>query len=238
MGHSRVRAGRDRGLGRAGTRVRRPAGRVARVVHAEIGQPGRRRRPRAHEPPDQRLPRAPVDPRAHAGDRARRATSTSPSNRSGTPPSRIAGARFVELPGSEHFPWVGDRGRDPRRGGALRGRARRGGGASSTGCWRRCCSPTSSGRPRRPPSSAIERWKELVEEHHRRGARPARPVPRRGGRHGGRRVLRHVRRPGAGGPVRAVDRRRGARRSASRSGRACTPARSRRSTGRSAGWPW
>ena len=40
------------------------------------------------------------------------------------------------------------------------------GAASSTGCSRRCSSPTSSARPSAPPSSAIARWRELLERHH------------------------------------------------------------------------
>ncbi len=58
VGDPRVRAARDRRLGRARSRVRRTVGRVARVVHAEGGEPRCGDRPRAHEPPDQRDPRA------------------------------------------------------------------------------------------------------------------------------------------------------------------------------------
>ena len=80
--------------------------------------------------------------------------------------SRIAGARLVELPGSEHFPWIGPADASSARSSASWSRSGRR-SASSTGRWRPCCSPTSSAPPRRPPSSATDAGRTLVEEHHR-----------------------------------------------------------------------
>ena len=236
VGQPRVRAGRDRGLGRARSRVRRAAGRVARVVHAEVGQSGRGGRPRAHEPRDQRHPCAPVDPRAHARDRQGRGPRLPdrPGARDGEPDRRRHARR---APGERALALGRRPGRDRGRGASASwsrsARSRR----SSTGRWRPCCSPTSPGPPRRPPSSAIDGWKELVEEHHRR-------VRGQLARYRGVEVDT----AGDGffatfdGPARAVRcatrSSTRSRRSASRSERACTPARSRRSTARSAGWPW
>ena len=236
VGQPRVRAGRDRGLGRARSRVRRAAGRVARVIHAEVGQPGCGGRPRAHEPRDQRHPCPLVDPRAHAGDRQGR------------------GHRLPHRPGAGHG--EPDRRRQARR--APRERALRRGSAtrtrsstrcsaswsrsarwrrSSTGCWRPCCSPTSPAPPRRPPSSAIDAgrsWSRSTTG----GCAASSP---------GTAASRSTRRATASSPRSTAPRgRSGARhrsstrspRWASRSVRACTPARSRRSTARSAGWPW
>ena len=44
---------------------------------------------------------------------------------------------------------------------------------SPTGCWRRCCSPTSSARPSAPPSSATARWRDLLRGPSRDRARRA-----------------------------------------------------------------
>ena len=60
LGHRGVRAARDRGMGRAGTRGRRPARRLARVVHAPLREPLRGDRAGADEPADQRVARAGV----------------------------------------------------------------------------------------------------------------------------------------------------------------------------------
>ena len=81
-------------------------------------------------------------------------------------PDRRRQAR--RAPGERALP-VGRRpGGDPRRGASASwsrsARWRR----SSTGCWRPCCSPTSSARPRQAAELGDRRWKELVEEHHRR----------------------------------------------------------------------
>ena len=150
---------------------------------------------------------------------------------------RIAGARLVELPGVVHFPWVGAAGRDPRRGRAVRRRARRGRGRVRTLAGHRRCSPTSSARP----TTASELGDRALEGAGRGapspGARAARALPRRRGRHRRRRLLRDVRRARSRRPLRVVDRRRGRAPSASRCGRGSTRARSRRSTARSAAWP-
>ena len=69
------------------------------------------------------------------------------------------------------------------------------------------------------------------------GARAARAFRRPGGRHDRRRVLRLVRRPDAGGPVRARDVGGRRRRSVSRSALASTPARSRYVATTSEVWP-
>ena len=186
---------------------------------------------------DQRLPCAPVDPRAHADDRQGGRPRLPASTRSGTPraASRAPGSWCSR--GASTSPGSAPADADPRRGGALRGRARRGGGAARPGAGDRVVH-----RCRRLHREGLRARGSRLEGVGRgappAGARPARPVPRRGGRHGGRRVLRHLRRPRPGGPVRAVDRRRGGSARHRASGRACTRARSRRSTGRWAGWPW
>jgi hypothetical protein len=66
---------------------------------------------------------------------------------------RIAGARFVELPGADHLPWAEDH--DVVAGeieASWKGRLRR--RPTSIGSWRRCCSRTSWTPPRGPPRSA------------------------------------------------------------------------------------
>ena len=98
--------------------------------------------------------------------------------------SQIAGAKLVELPGSEHWT-VGRRpGRDRRRGAALRGRARRGGGGARPGARDRAV------HRRRRVHREGRRARRSTLEGAGRGAPPARawparPVPRHGGRHGG-----------------------------------------------------
>ena len=73
---------------------------------------------------------------------------------------RITGARFVEVAGDDHLPWVGDAdavaGRD--RGVPDRGTTR---GASPTACSRRCSSPTSSTRRGARPLMGDAAWAEL-----------------------------------------------------------------------------
>ena len=56
-------------------------------------------------------------------------------------------------------------------------------------------------------ASGDRQWRELVDRHHTTVAGPARSVPWHRGRHGRRRILRHVRRPGTGHSVRAGHRR-------------------------------
>ena len=48
-----------------------------------------------------------------------------------------------------------------------------------SGCWPRCCSPTSSGPPNEPPAAGDRRWQELLD-HHDQGSPPL--VERQGGR--------------------------------------------------------
>ena len=236
VGQPRVRAGRDRGLGRARSRVRRTAGRVARVVHAEVGQSGCGGRPRAHEPRDQRHPCPPVDPRAHAGDRQGRGHRLPHRRGAGHgEPDRRRQAR--RAPGERALALGRRPGRDRRRGAALRGRARRGGGGARPGAGDR----------------AVHRRRRLHREGRRaRRSRAGRSWSRSttGGcaaSSPGTAAWRSTRRATGSSPRSTARRgRSGARgrsstrspRWASRSGRACTPARSRRSTGRSAGWPW
>ena len=69
------------------------------------------------------------------------------------------------------------------------------------------------------------------------GAARARSASRPRGEDHGRRLPRHLRRPGPGDPLRRLDPRRPASSSGSRSGRASTPARSRRSATTSAASP-
>ena len=151
--------------------------------------------------------------------------------------SRIAGAKLVVLPGSEHFPWIGPAesvlGEVERFVVALgeeEARARPGAGDRLVHRRRRV--HREGLRARGPRLEGVDRGAPPA------GARPARPVPRR---------EKSTRRATGSSPRSTAPRgRSGARgrssmpwpRSASASGRACTRARSRRSTGRWAGWPW
>ena len=86
----------------------------------------------------------------------------------------IPGAKYVELDGDDHFPWVGDTddmldeieefltGARPA--------------ASRTGSWPRSCSPTSSARPSARRRSAIAAGGAARAHHDGRAAR-ARPLP-------------------------------------------------------------
>ena len=121
--------------------------------------------------------------------------------------------------------------RSPRSGSSSPGSARR---RRPIGSWRRSCSRTSSARPSAPQSSATAAGAICSSSTMRRAAR-ARPLRRARGGHGGRRVLRDVRRPGARDPLRRGDRRRRASRSASTSGPDCTRARSSSHDGKVAG---
>ena len=163
----------------------------------------------------------PTIARADARRATAPATATSRRGRSlhrGAHPRREARRASGRRP-----PAVGRRpGRDPRRDRGVPDR-RRAGAPRPTASWRRCSSPTSSARPsggraRRPAlARAARRAPRAVrrELERFRGAR---------GRHGRRRLPRDVRRPGARDPLRLRDPRRACGRSASRSGRACTPA--------------
>ena len=91
---------------------------------------------------------------------------------------QIPGAKFVELPGDDHLPWLGDTGRAARRGrGVPDRRARR--AASPTGCSPPSSSPTSSARPSEAAALGDRRWRDLLEQHH---ARSRRELDRFGGR--------------------------------------------------------
>jgi pimeloyl-ACP methyl ester carboxylesterase len=60
---------------------------------------------------------------------------------------RIAGARFVELPGIDHLVWAGDQ--EPSSNRSMRSSPTSSLGCGRSGCFARSCSPTSSDRPRR-----------------------------------------------------------------------------------------
>ena len=82
----------------------------------------------------------------------------------------IAGARYVELPGDDHLPFVGDQD-------AMLDEIEefltgvRHGAPSPTGCWRPSCSPTSSARPSRAAELGDRRWREAPRRPPRRGPR-------------------------------------------------------------------
>ena len=112
---------------------------------------------------------------------------------------RIPDARFVELPGDDHLPWIGDVDR-------LVGEIEEfitgvRGGLSRTGCSRRSCSRTWSGRRSMPPRWATSAgaicWTPPPLVRERAGT-----VPRPRGGHCRGRLSRHVRRAGPGGPLR------------------------------------
>ncbi len=120
---------------------------------------------------------------------------------------QIEGARFAEVPGRDLASWVGDTDAliDEVEGFVTGVK----GGTSSE----RVLATVLFTEPRRI-DGACRRTRRLTVEGAARiapdhGSSRAREVPRAGDRHSGRRVLRDLRRPGAGGPVRASrDRRR------------------------------
>ena len=82
---------------------------VHRVVHdllAAVGEPRRGQRPQQDELRDRRPKRPALDPRPDPG--AGRATGTSRCEATRYIAEHIPGARYVELPGDDHIPWIGD----------------------------------------------------------------------------------------------------------------------------------
>ena len=206
--------------------------RLVRAPRASVAEPGGRARPHPHELAGRRPRRAPGASSAQRSSSTARATSTRRSTRAGTSPTRIPGARFVELPGDDHVP-VGRPGPDRRRGRGVPHRS----------------APPAVVRPR--PRDVL--FTDLVGSTERAAAlgdaawgasrsprhddavrRRARAVLRRGDRHGRRRVPRPLRRAGARDPLRARDpgrarraRARGASGRAHRRGRAAGAGTSR-----------
>ena len=111
----------------------------------------------------------------------------------------IPGARYVELPGEDHLPWVGDQDAIIDEIEEFLPAAIAAG--SPNGRWRPSSSPTSSARPRRRPSSATSAGATCSNDTTRSSAASSDP-PRPRGEDDGRRVPRHLRRPGAGDPLR------------------------------------
>jgi class 3 adenylate cyclase len=145
--------------------VRRTAGRVVRVLHAEVGQPGCRGRLRAHESPDQRHACALIDPCANAGDRQGRRPRL-PIDQARDMAGRIAGARLVELPGREHLPWVGAQGPildEVERFVVALGEVE----AELDRALATVLFTDVAGSTERAAELGDRRWKDLVEEHHR-----------------------------------------------------------------------
>ena len=149
--------------------------------------------------------------------------------------AHIPGAKYVELPGEEHFLVRGRLGRGPRPSRGVRHR-RRVRAACSIACSRPCCSPTSSTPRVAPPS-----WATAA------GANCSTATTLVCARELSRFRGREVKTAGDGflavfdGPARAI---RCAARSAmrvrgsgSRSAPACTPASARCAATTSAGWP-
>ncbi len=135
---------------------------------------------------------------------------------------QIPGAKFVELPGDDHLAWAGNadavvdeleefltgvrRGREPDR-------------VLATVLFTDIVGSTE-----RAGELGDRRWRGAARAPRRRSSPRARALPRPRGRHRRRRLPRHLRRAGAGGPLRAGDRRAPSRSSASRSAPASTPA--------------
>jgi len=150
--------------------------------------------------------------------------------------SRIAGARLVELPGSEHFPWVGDPDAivdEVERFVVALGEEE----AELDRALATVLFTDVVGSTEKAADLGDRRWKALVEEHHRlvRGQLAryrGQEVDTAGTASSPRSTARRGR---SDAPGRSSTR---SLRSVSRSARACTLARSRRSTGRWAGWPW
>ena len=142
-------------------------------------------------------------------------------------------ARVLELPGDigARTSAIRSRWRERSRTSSTASTIRR---ATSTACSPPCCSPISRTRRRRRPTSAIEHGGSCVERHHAIVRALLDEVPRHGDRHGGRRLLRVVRRAGTCRAVRAGRSSRQPAGSGSRCGR-CAYGRGRRwSTARSA----
>ena len=193
-----------------------------------LGRPGRHRRPRAEHGRRSGVPRLVGDlpahgrePRGRGGadaDERARSTSGTSCRRSACRrwcciapaiaaccveegryvASLIPGARFVELPGDDHLPFVGDQDAmldEIERFLAQRARARR----IEPRCWRRSCASTRGGD--RPAGRAIacRRWSPPRQ----------RVTAARAGAADGDRALRRVRRPGPRDPLRLRHRRGG-----------------------------
>jgi len=120
---------------------------------------------------------------------------------------QIEGARFAELPGRDLASWVGDTDAliDEVEGfvTGVKGRT------SSERLLATVLFTDLVGSTERAAELGDSRWKELLASHQTHGPSRAREAPRSGDRHGGRRILRDLRRPRASGPVRTSrDRRR------------------------------
>ena len=151
--------------------------------------------------------------------------------------SRIAGATLVELPGSEHFPWVGDPDaivdeveRFVVALGEVEAELDR---VLATVLFTDVVGSTEKAvRARR--SSAGRSWSRNTTGGCAASSRDT--AAWRSTRRATGSSPRSTAPPGRSGARGRSSTR--SPRSASTSGRACTPARSRRSTARSAGWPW
>ena len=137
--------------------------------------------------PSIRVPTLPASARRPTSGRAGGACASSPSD---------PRARFVELEGRDPSLGGGRGAVRERDRGVSDGNAR--GLRESTGCSRRCCSPTSSARPRGRASSAT-RLARISRAASRARSERDRPLPRARDRHGGGRLLRDF-----DGPARAV----------------------------------
>jgi hypothetical protein len=155
-------------------------------------EPGRGGRADPHEQRDRHPPRAADRARADAG-RASHGDRCLRSRRAATWPS-IPGATFVELPGDDHLPFVGDQdamldgdrtlprraaryaaGR--QRAGDRAGRGRR--RSMATSCWRRSTARRArSAPPRRSPAPRTGRCASACTPANANGAASRGPAPR------------------------------------------------------------
>ena len=199
---------------------------VVRAPRPGRAEPRRRARPDPHEL--DRSTSATSLPTVQCPTLVLHRTGDRDSRRRGGPLHRRAASRArasSSCPGDDHVPWVGMD--DIARRGRGVPHRRPPGAASRTACWRRSSSPTSSARPTARAALGDAAWAALLDAHHAARAARARALRRRRGRHGGRRLPRALRRPGARDPARARDprvaaaaRARRARRRAHRRGRA------------------
>ena len=200
---------------------------------AGVGQPRRRARPDPDEQPDRRTPRAADRAGADARPAPHAATATARVDEGRYIAAHIPGARFVELPGDDHVPYVGP-GRDRRRDRGVP--HRRSTAAPETD---RVLATVALHRHRRVDRArgalGDRAWAELLEQAPPARATRAGAVRRRGDRHRRRRLPRALRRPGPRDPLRAGDprrradaRARAARRRPHRRGRAAASDRSPR----------
>ena len=183
------------GIVRTGHGARRRDAHVARRLHAQRGQPGRGDRVVADEPLDRRALHPPGDPRADPGARSGRRPRLHAGRNEVVGRARSAGPGSSRCRGTSTCSAWGGRRTSSTRSSVRRAGAERGGRPgpdARDGDVHRHRRLDRAGRGARRQGMAGSRGATS-----RRRAGDARPLPRQGGRHGGGRLLRDVRRAGS-----------------------------------------